>query len=74
MSIFLSVKASWNKGSGQDTLLKDLKTVGNSFFLCSACIDLWRRLWDQDTSWWTVIVEEDQLNTQSCSPGAFICH
>ena len=23
-------------------------------------------------AWWTVTVEEDQLNTKACSPGAFI--
>ena len=31
MITFLRVQAAWNKGSGPDTLLKELKTDGNSF-------------------------------------------
>ena len=65
-----SSKSSSRVGLGHDTLLKDLLTVGNSLFiLLSACIDLWRLLSGQD---WTLIVEEDQLNTLVSSPGAFM--
>ena len=46
--IFLRVKQPRTWDSGQDTLLKILKTVENSFILCSACVDLWRCLQDTD--------------------------
>ena len=40
-----------------------------------SCLGLWRWLLYQDLfSWWTVIVEEDWLNSMTCSPEAFILH
>ena len=79
LTILLRVQATGNKGSRQDQdnslcSTKDLKNCWYKVLSFVKLVQTCGDVYDTKTYYpcWTVIVEEDPLNTLACSPEAFI--